>query len=97
MDMGKIIAIDTKEALKGQVAVDEKFYIEANNMPQKALEEIKRLPNVKNIGYDKKVLSLELPKEKAETILAYSVILNNIEFYNLTYYCQVIKSIIMLR
>ena len=77
MDMDKIIAIGMKEALKDQVAVDEKFYIEANNMPQKALEEIKRLPNVKNIGYDKKVFSLELPKEKQNLPAVFEVLKQN--------------------
>ncbi len=58
MDKGKTIAVGTKEKLKTKIDLGEKITIEIPNLTKKHLEEIKKMPNIKNVFVDGDILKI---------------------------------------
>ena len=58
MDHGRTIAVGTKEELKQMIKTGETITIEAVILEEKHLEEIKELPHVFEVSYDKQVLNV---------------------------------------
>lgn len=64
MDKGKIIAKGTKEELKEMIITGEKITIEAWNIKEKDINEIKKIPHIIKIDYKEGELILKTSKGK---------------------------------
>lgn len=58
MDKGKTIAVGTKEKLKTMIELGEKITIEVPGITKKQINEIKKLPNIKEVKVDDDIISI---------------------------------------
>ncbi len=58
LDSGKIIALGTKEELKSMISLGEKIVVEAYNLENSHIEEIKNIQNVDAIEYHENILTI---------------------------------------
>ena len=59
IDSGKLIAIGTKEELKAMISKGEKIVLEAFNLTQNNIEDLKKIPNVTEIEYEENILTIK--------------------------------------
>lgn len=59
IDSGKLIAIGTNEELKSMISQGEKIVVEAFNLKEKHIEELKQLPNVTGVEYEENTLTIK--------------------------------------
>lgn len=62
MDKGKVIATGTKEELKAMISLGEKVTISVYNLSEQQMNEIKELPNVFYVQYEKDMLVVKSKK-----------------------------------
>lgn len=58
MDKGRELATGTKEELKAMIKTGEKITVEVSELPKAALEELRGVQDIINVGYDGEVLSI---------------------------------------
>jgi len=68
MDRGKVLALGSKEELKGMISIGEKITIEVFTLKQEQLEGIKALPRVLSAEFKGNRLSIKLSKGKDNLI-----------------------------
>ncbi len=81
IDKGKTIAIGTKEELKAMITQGEKIAVEAYNLKNKHIEEIKNIPNVINVEYNDNLLTVSTRSGKGNL----TEIVNFINSNNISY------------
>lgn len=59
LDSGKVIALGTKEELKGMISLGEKVVIEAFNIDKNHLDAIRSFPNVISTEYNENILTIK--------------------------------------
>ncbi len=73
MDKGKVIALGAKEELKSMISAGEKIVLEAFNVTEEMLVEIKSLPNVVSVDYidDRLTIKTKSGKSNISMLLSY--------------------------
>lgn len=64
MDKGKNVAIGTKDELKAMIDLGETISAEILELPENVMEEIKRLPHVIQVSYEKYLLKVKFSRGK---------------------------------
>lgn len=64
MDKGKNVAIGTKDELKAMIDLGETISVEILELPENVMEEIKRLPHVIQVSYEKYLLKVKFSRGK---------------------------------
>ena len=64
LDKGKIIAKGTTDELKYLAKIKEKITVEAKEISNQNLNQIKQLPEVQNISYENGILKISYENEK---------------------------------
>jgi ABC-2 type transport system ATP-binding protein len=62
MDKGKVIATGSKEELKEMISLGEKITIEAYNLKDDQIDDIRKIPNVSSVAYDNDMLIIKSNK-----------------------------------
>lgn len=62
LDKGQVIAMGTKEELKGLISLGEKITLEADNLDEALLAELKSLHQISSVDYDNNVLVVRFAK-----------------------------------
>ncbi len=68
MDKGKIIATGAKDELKNMISLGEKITVEAYNLKEGQLDEIRRIINITNVYYNENILEIKSKKGKNNLI-----------------------------
>lgn len=64
MDKGKNVAIGTKDELKAMIDLGETISVEVLELPENVMEEIKGLPHVISVSYEKYLLKVKFSRGK---------------------------------
>lgn len=64
MDKGKKVAIGTKDELKAMIDLGETISVEILELPENVMKEIKRLPHVIQVSYEKYLLKVKFSRGK---------------------------------
>ena len=65
IDEGRVIALGTKEELKGMISIGEKIVVEAYNLEKNHIEEIKNIQNVDSVEYHESTLTVHSKGNKS--------------------------------
>lgn len=65
LDLGRIIALGTKEELKSMISLGEKIVVEAYDLSKENLDEIKNIQNVMDIEYHESILTVRSKGRKS--------------------------------
>lgn len=68
IDKGKVLATGTKDELKAMISLGEKITVEAYNLKEEQLVEMKRIPNVSSVIYNNNILEIKSKKGKNNLI-----------------------------
>ena len=77
LDSGRIIALGTKEELKAMISIGEKIVVEAYNLENSHIEEIKNIQNVDAIEYHENILTIHSKGSKSNLSNIVEYINNN--------------------
>ncbi|MDF2588063.1 MAG: ABC-type multidrug transport system, ATpase component [Anaerocolumna sp.] len=64
IDKGKVIATGTKDELKAMISLGEKITVEAYNLNEEEIEEIRHIPNIVYVDYKENQLEIKSKKGK---------------------------------
>ena len=68
IDKGKVLATGTKDELKAMISLGEKITVEAYNLKEEQLVEMKRIPNISSVIYNNNILEIKSKKGKNNLI-----------------------------
>ena len=68
IDKGKVIATGTKDELKNMISLGEKITVEAYNLSEEQLGDMKRIPNISHVDYKENQLVIKSKKGKNNLI-----------------------------
>lgn len=68
IDKGKVLATGTKDELKAMISLGEKITVEAYNLKEEQLDEMKRIPNISSVIYNNNILEIKSKKGKNNLI-----------------------------
>lgn len=68
IDKGKVLATGSKDELKAMISLGEKITVEAYNLNEEQLEEMKEIPNISSVLYSNNILEIKSKKGKNNLI-----------------------------
>nr|WP_308743067.1 ABC transporter ATP-binding protein [uncultured Anaerocolumna sp.] len=68
IDKGKVLATGSKDELKAMISLGEKITVEAYDLNEEHLEEMKRIPNISSVLYSNNTLEIKSKKGKNNLI-----------------------------
>ena len=68
IDKGKVLATGSKDELKAMISLGEKITVEAYNLNEEQLEEMKKIPNISSVLYSNNILEIKSKKGKNNLI-----------------------------
>lgn len=68
MDKGRVVAVGTKDELKGMISLGEKITVEAYNITENQIEEMKNLSNISSVEYSNNQLLIKSKRGKNNLI-----------------------------
>ncbi|MBU5331981.1 ABC transporter ATP-binding protein [Anaerocolumna aminovalerica] len=68
IDRGKVLATGSKDELKAMISLGEKITVEAYDLNEEQLEEMKRIPNISSVLYSNNILEIKSKKGKNNLI-----------------------------
>ncbi len=77
IDRGKVIATGTKDELKGMISLGEKITVEAYNISDHQLDEMRKLANISSVNYKDNQLLIKSKKGKNNLILVLDYLQNH--------------------
>lgn len=80
LDHGRCLALGTKEELKKMIKTGEKVHVEAVDLTEKQMEDIRKFPNVFSVSYEEQNLTLRFSGERNNLL----VLLRYMERENIT-------------
>src|SRR5699024_1208813 len=63
-DHGRCLALGTKEELKKMIKTGEKVHVEAVDLTEQQMEDIRKFPNVFSVSYEEQNLTLRFSGER---------------------------------